>query len=216
MGDALTEAPVFSRGSTVLDYWLVHAEGLTVEPLGARVEEVVVAAPEGRAERLIVRSRMTRRRRTIAAEAIAAVEPAAGTLLLDAAETDARPRAARARVVGAASSARAGTAAAAAWARPHAVRTGTVVALHGRSAASWARPRAARTATATARYCRSAGAHTARGVAWLTPRVVAATRTAIATAGSLVLAGAIVVARGTARAARRVEGAAERRRRPEP
>ena len=57
MADVSAHAPIFRRGSAVLDYWLVHAEGLTVQPLGARVEEVVVAAPVGRAEALIVRSR---------------------------------------------------------------------------------------------------------------------------------------------------------------
>ena len=76
-------SPVFSRGSSVLAYWLAHAEGLVVQPLGARVERVVVTEPVGHAESLIVRSRMTRRRREIPAAAIAAVEPAAGTLLLD-------------------------------------------------------------------------------------------------------------------------------------
>jgi len=42
-----------------------------VQPLGARVEEVVVTPPVGRAEALIVRSRMTRRRRKIPADSIA-------------------------------------------------------------------------------------------------------------------------------------------------
>jgi len=40
---------------------------MTVEPLGSRVEEVVVTAPLGHAESLIVRSRLTHRRRTIPA-----------------------------------------------------------------------------------------------------------------------------------------------------
>ena len=52
MTDVSTEAPVFVRGSTVLDYWLAHAEGLTVHPSGARVEEVVARAPVGRPETL--------------------------------------------------------------------------------------------------------------------------------------------------------------------
>ena len=83
MTNAPAHAPVFSRGSTVLEYWLVHAEGLTVQPLGARVEKVVVAAPEGRAESLVVRSGVTRRRTRIPAGAIAAVQPSAGELHLD-------------------------------------------------------------------------------------------------------------------------------------
>ena len=61
MADVSAPPAVFPRGSTVLDYWLAHAEGLTVQPLGARVEEVVVMPPVGRAEALIVRSRMTGR-----------------------------------------------------------------------------------------------------------------------------------------------------------
>ena len=83
MADVSAHTPIFSRGSTVLDYWLAHAEGLTIQPLGARVEEVVVVAPVGRAESLVVRSRLTRRRRTIPADAIAAVAPSTGDLLLD-------------------------------------------------------------------------------------------------------------------------------------
>ena len=83
MADVSAHTPIFSRGSTVLDYWLAHAEGLTIQPLGARVEEVVVVAPVGRAESLVVRSRLTRRRRTIPADAIAAVTPSTGDLLLD-------------------------------------------------------------------------------------------------------------------------------------
>src|SRR6267378_1983607 len=50
MADVSARTPVFSRGSTVLDYWLAHAEGLTVQPLGARVEHVIVKAPVGHAE----------------------------------------------------------------------------------------------------------------------------------------------------------------------
>src|SRR3954462_9651435 len=84
MPDVSAPPAVFPRGSTVLDYWLAHAEGLTVQPLGARVEEGVVTPPIGRAEALIVRSRLTRRRREIPAASIAAVEPSAGNLLLDA------------------------------------------------------------------------------------------------------------------------------------
>ena len=39
MADVSAHTPIFSRGSTVLDYWLAHAEGLTIQPLGVRVEE---------------------------------------------------------------------------------------------------------------------------------------------------------------------------------
>src|SRR5438045_8723540 len=82
MADVSAPPAVFPRGSTVLDYWLAHAEGLTVQPLGARVEEVVVMPPVGRAEALIVRSRMTGRRKEIPAERIAGVGPSAGPPML--------------------------------------------------------------------------------------------------------------------------------------
>src|SRR5579862_7711128 len=83
MTGAAAQAPIFSRGSNVLEYWLLHAEGLVVRPLGARVEEVIAPAPFDRAETLIVRTRMRHRRIAIPARAVTAVEPAAGVLLLD-------------------------------------------------------------------------------------------------------------------------------------
>ena len=134
MADVSAHTPIFSRGSTVLDYWLAHAEGLTIQPLGARVEEVVVVAPVGRAESLVVRSRVTRRRRTIPAASIAAVAPSTGDLLLDAPEPRApfkvprpspeRIAAARAYAAGSAQRTQAGTRSAAEWLRPHATRAG--------------------------------------------------------------------------------------------
>ncbi|MGH3001604.1 MAG: hypothetical protein ACRDM1_02865, partial [Gaiellaceae bacterium] len=84
MADGSVDAPVFLRGSNVLDYWLAHAEGLRLEPLGVRVESVVVREPVGRAEALIVRSRLRGRRRAIPAGAVASVDPSAGVLVLDA------------------------------------------------------------------------------------------------------------------------------------
>jgi hypothetical protein len=135
------QMPRFPRGSPVLEYWLAHAEGLVVQPLGARVEEVVVAAaPGGRADTLIVRSRLIRRRRTIPAAAIAAVEPSSARLLLDAPGQGAAGRAMRrARVDGAA-------------------------------ALAWLRPRVAAGATAATAYMRRAAAGAARGIEWLAPR----------------------------------------------
>lgn len=76
------ETTVFPRGS-VLDYWLAHSEGMTVEPLDAVVEQVVASPPSGRAERLIVRKRTSRRVREIAAKDVEAVDPARGLLLLE-------------------------------------------------------------------------------------------------------------------------------------
>lgn len=228
MADVSAHTPVFSRGSGVLEYWLVHAEGLVVEPLGARVEKVVVAAPEGKAEELIVRSRMTRRRRSIPAAAIAAVEPSRGQLLLEPpAPREQRPP------------------------RPprpsrHWIANARKAAVHGGHAASAGTVRAGRAAGAgTARAGRAAGAGTARGTratyTWCRPRVVRAggatksgaqwfaprARRAALAFAQHTYTGALLVAHGGAVAARVLEralatairhgaGAVERRRHREP
>src|SRR5256714_9440823 len=175
MADVSAHTTIFSRGSTVLDYWLAHAEGLTVQPLGARVEHVIVKAPVGHAEALIVRSRMTRRRRAIPAESIAAVEPSRGHLLLDAAALGTGPRIPRpsperiaaarvtashggrvaaAQAAGAARSTRAGTMSALSWLHPRAERAGAMLARSSRIAPPPS-PRASRlAAAASARYGR--------------------------------------------------------------
>jgi hypothetical protein len=164
MADLSAHTPVFSRGSSVLDYWLVHSEGMTVEPLGSRVEEVVVTAPLGHAESLIVRSRLTHRRRTIPAESIAAVEPSSGSLLLDPPERSAGPRIPRPSPEHIAA------------ARASAVQAGMTIARQSRSAAvrtgtgvAWLAPRVAsraRTAGATgARLTLAAAVIVARGAA---------------------------------------------------
>jgi hypothetical protein len=203
MADVSTPTPTFSRGSAVLDYWLVHAEGLTVQPLGARVEEVVVAAPVGHAEALIVRSRMTRRRKAIPAASIVAVEPSAGRLLMEA-QAWAGPRTPRLspeRIAAARINAGRGQR----FARAHAasvlrsMRTGSVAAL------SWLRLRAVHVSKSTAQHSQLAAARTARGAAWLTPRVVAGARTAGSTTARLTLTVAVIVARGVARTARELE-----------
>ena len=189
MADVSVRTPIFSRGSTVLDYWLAHAEGLTIQPLGARVEAVVVVAPIGRAETLVVRSRLTRRRMVIPADAIAAVAPSTGDLLLDAPTPKPRapfkvPRpspeqiaAARAYAVSAAQRTQAGTNSAVGWLRPHAAHAGAT----------------------TARYSRAAAAGGASGLAWLRPRIVDTLR--------LTVEGAVLVARGTLYAAHRLKRA---------
>lgn len=74
-------ARVFPRGTTVLEYWLSHAEGFTVEPLGASVEDVVTGFPSGRPEQLIVRSR-TGRQREIDVDEVLAVEPRSRVFLV--------------------------------------------------------------------------------------------------------------------------------------
>ena len=219
MAEVSAPPAVFPRGSTVLDYWLAHAEGLTVQPLGARVEEVVVTPRIGRAEALIVRSRMTGRRKEIPAERIAAVEPSTGQLLLEraprrapiaiphpsrgqiaAAGTTARRggTAARTQVTAATRATRAGTVTAFVWLRPHAVHAGTTTARYTRTAAVHA-------GTTTARYTRTAAVHTGRGAAWFAPRAARRTRDAVVTTAGYVLAGALLVARVGALAARELE-----------
>jgi hypothetical protein len=204
MTDVSAPTPTFSRGSAVLDYWLVHAEGLTIQPLGARVEEVVVTAPVGHAEALIVRSRMTRRRKAIPAASIIAVEPSAGRLLM--AGTAARPglrtpRLSPERIAAARINAGRGRR----FAQTHAagtlrsMRTGSVATV------SWLRPRAVHVGKSTARHGQLAAVHTARAVVWLTPRVVAGARTAGSATARLTLTVAVIVARGVARTARDLE-----------
>jgi hypothetical protein len=207
MANVSANTPIFSRGSTVLDYWLVHAEGMVVQPLGARVEEVVVGPPIGRAEALIVRSRMTRRLRAIPAESIAAVEPSAGHLLLDTPEGGAVrriPRPSPDRIAAVRASAERGMRVA----RAHAVGAARGAQAGTRSGLSSLRLRALQAGTTAARHSRFAASRTAMGVAWLTPRVAAIARSVSATGARLTLAAAVIVARGAARTARDVERAA--------
>src|SRR5262245_10094566 len=205
MANVSAPPPVFPRGSTVLDYWLAHAEGLTVQPIGARVEEVVVTPRVGRAEALIVRSRMMRRRKEIPAERIAAVEPATGQLLLEpAAQRAVRiPHPSRDHFAAAGTTALRGGHAARTQ-----VNTATRATRAGTTAAVvWLRPRAAHAGTTTARYTRTAAGHSRRGVVWLAPRVLRHARIAAAEAARLVLDGALLLARAGALAARELERA---------
>jgi hypothetical protein len=159
MANAPSTTHVFSRGSNVLDYWLTRAEGFTVQPLGARVEEVVVAHPSGRAEALIVRSRRTGRRRAIEAAAVAAVDPARQELELTTPRSADRLRLAAVR---------------GAHAAANGVRTTTRrSAAATSSGATWLRPHVVAGARATARGAVLAAALTIAGVAWLAPRAIA-------------------------------------------
>src|SRR3954453_12332790 len=162
MANVSARPHVFSRGSTVLDYWLAHAEGLTVQPLGARVAEALTPPPAGRAEALIVRSPMTRRRKKIPADSIAAVEPSAGNLLLDgAADTSSLhvPRPSPERIA----AARAGAERGGRYARTHAAAAAYATGVGARRGG-----RSARRHTATA--ARATGAGTRSAVAWARPR----------------------------------------------
>jgi hypothetical protein len=73
---------VFDRGSPVFAYWLTHAKGLDVEPLGAVVERVLVPAPFEPPNALLLRFPGTGRTRTIAADRVIGVNPANASLLL--------------------------------------------------------------------------------------------------------------------------------------
>lgn len=208
MADVSADTPIFSRGSTVLDYWLVHAKGLTVQPLGARVEDVVVTAPIGRAESLIVRSRRTRRLREIPAASIAAVEPSSGNLLLDESEAENSaglhiPRPSPERIAAARASSGRGI-------RLVQAQTAGAARLTNagtRSALSWLRPRATLAVATTVRHSRSAAGQTAKGIAWLAPRVAAGIRVAVTAGARWTLAAAVIIARAAARGAREVERA---------
>ena len=173
MGNASVTRPVFARGSTVLDYWLAHAAGLTVQPSGARVEEVISSAPAGRAETLIVRTRLARRLKEIPADSIVAVEPSLGHLLVDrSARRSFRiriPRPSPERIA----AARAGVQRGGHVARARAAVAVRVTNAESRSALRWLRPRAARAGRATLRLSHAAAAGAAAGIAWLAPRVAA-------------------------------------------
>jgi hypothetical protein len=118
----LSSPLVFPRGSPVLAYWLTHAEGMKVEPLGAVVERVLVATPFEPPEALVVRSAKGRMR-TIPVQAIAAVEPDGGTLYLERGPGRAARTAARSQI-------------AYAWLRPRAAHGARVSGRYGRFAAS--------------------------------------------------------------------------------
>ena len=136
MTGATAQAPMFSRGSNVLDYWLLHAEGMVVRPLGAQVEEVIAGDPLGGAETLIVRSRIRRRRVAIPARAIVAVEPATGVLVLDQRAT------ARARRKQVRRHVRETVSNGVRWTSPRAKRLALASARHGEAGARWIAPRA--------------------------------------------------------------------------
>ena len=208
MADSSNQPPTFPRGSAVLEYWLVHAKGLVVQPLGARVEHVVVTAPTGRAQALIVRSRFTRRHTAIPAEEILAVEPSSGLLLLAAREpararlfSPERVAAARAHAEHGRSLAQLGALGALRWGR-----AATVASL------AWLRPRIARARTTIVRLTRLAAARTMRGAAWLAPRLAETARTAAAVTRRVSLEGAAIVTRAAQRAKRATVSGAERAR----
>ena len=197
--------PSFSRGSRVLDYWLVHAEGLTVQPTGAVVEKVVTG-PTGRAEVLIVRSRTTRRRKDIPAASIAAFEPSSRRLLLDPPARLALriPRPSPARIA----ATRATTVRAGVSARAYAGRAAPAVRSGTRFGVEWLRPRAVQGGTMIARSSRVVAERTAAGAHWLAPRIVATSRTVSAAVARWTVAATALLARGTVRGAHGLEHAA--------
>lgn len=135
MTGATAQAPMFSRGSNVLDYWLLHAEGLVVRPLGVQVEEVIASDPLGGAETLIVRSRVRRRRVEIPARAIVAVEPSTGVLVLEHHATAHERRKQFRRHV------RETVSSGVRWTSPRARRLAVASARHAATGARWIAPR---------------------------------------------------------------------------
>ena len=160
MADVSAHTPSFSRGSTVLDYWLAHAEGLTIQPLGARVEEVVVVAPVPR--------RVPRR--ALSPDAPPQDDPGRRDRLRHALHR--RPAARRGGAAGAAASVPRPSPERIAAARAHAAGSVQRTQAGTRSAAAWLRPRATH-AGETSCAVRAAGCSPGRqlGLAWLTPRI---------------------------------------------
>jgi hypothetical protein len=77
---------VFGRGSNVLEYWLVNAEGFVVRSRGSRVgvvRGVVIDPARGRASALVLRSPLLHRRRVVLARAFEAVDPEGRLLELE-------------------------------------------------------------------------------------------------------------------------------------
>jgi hypothetical protein len=182
MANPSARAPVFARGTAVLDYWLARCEGMTVQPLGARVLEVVLSEPYGRAQALVVRSRVPGRTRTIPVEQIVAVSPWADELLLGDAwvrRGDRRRLAARFETGRALLYRLAGGALAAAvvGGREGVVFGRRVVAaLH--TGAQRLRPHAARAGSSLAACGRAGSRRTGTGARWVAPRLVRLARAA--------------------------------------
>jgi hypothetical protein len=132
MADVLAHASTFGRGSNVLEYWLLNAEGFTVEPLGATVDRVVVPAPFEPPVALVVHDGRGRER-VISVDSIAAVEPREERLLLD-------PRARVTRRKASAASLRRARAVFA-WLSPRVLRAASASARHAQDGYAWLRPR---------------------------------------------------------------------------
>jgi hypothetical protein len=185
--------PIFPRGSNVLAYWLVHAEGLTVEPSGATVEHVVKRAPFAPTEALVVRSPLTGRRRTIAAADVDAVEPSTGTLLLRS------PSVADERRVDLAAAARAAG---------HGLRAAARAAGEDlRAAYRRGQPVARRGGVRAAALAGASARSLAAAARWAAPRLARCSRAAAATAAALLVAALSIAAHGIVRAS----GAVRRR-----
>jgi hypothetical protein len=156
-GGARSGRAVFRRGSNVLEYWLDHAEGFEIRyrrRSRGHVESVLVDSSSGRAEGLVVRSRVLGRTRVIPADSIVAVEPFAHVFV---------PRLERSAFVQVGRATK---------------RSAVGLGGAGRHSALWLGPRLQQGLAAAGRGVRSASAWTVAAVAWLSPRAWAGAKSA--------------------------------------
>jgi len=187
MAPTKAEKRVFRRGSNVLEYWLECADGFGIRSrLGVRFHVArAIVDDEGRAERLVIRSRILRRRRVLPVGAVRAVDPFARVFELDRRYRYRLSHAFWRLAVGAVTVTGPGLTWLALRARDAAViegRGARVLFRGGLGAAAWLRPRVRSLAAATWKggvvlARRSAGA-AVRFAAWLRPQLAALARLA--------------------------------------
>ena len=167
MGRGHVQTTEFRRGSSVLEYWLAHAEGFEVAsrgPAHERVERVLIDPVAGRPTGLIVRPRVSRRRRRrlLPVDAVAAVDPFARRLHLERQQSPASARAAAILVALVGAAHRAGAAL---------TRLGAASASGLLAACRWARPRLHRAGVLVGRSMRALSIAALEAFRWARPRV---------------------------------------------
>lgn len=97
MATAVHDEQTFAKGSPVLAYWLAHSEGFRVRGRrGTAIVDCVLMQPHEGVTALALRSRVLRRRRLLAADAVEAVVPGERVLLVGRRSRGRRARAAAA------------------------------------------------------------------------------------------------------------------------